>query len=74
MPPLNNEFESNVPPETWEIGRSALFLVMVHINSLFLITHFCCEFCFVAIMGFLKGHFGPKFGGLGHKDIFKDQG
>ena len=33
MPPLNNEFESNVPPETWKTSISALFLVMVQINT-----------------------------------------
>ena len=39
-----------------------------------LITHFCREFSFVAITRFLGGHFGPKFGGWGHTNIFKDRG
>ena len=31
--PLNNEFGSNVPPKTWKTSISALFLVIVHINT-----------------------------------------
>ena len=33
VPPLNNEFESNMPPETWKTSISTLFLVMVHNNT-----------------------------------------
>ena len=35
MPPLNKEFESNVPPQTWKTSLSALLLVTVHINTFF---------------------------------------
>ena len=33
VPPLNNESESNVPPETWKTSIHPFFLVMVHINT-----------------------------------------
>ena len=33
---------------------------------------FCRKFSFVAITRFLGGHFWPKFGGGGHKNISVD--
>ena len=72
--PLNNEFGSNVPPKTWKTSISALFLVIVHINTvctyyaLLSRVQLCRDY---ALFG--GGHFGPKFAGWGHTNIFEDR-
>ena len=72
--PLNNEFGSNVPPKTWKTSISALFLVIVHINTvctyyaLLSRVQLCRDYAL-----FWGGHFGPKFAGWGHTNIFEDR-
>ena len=63
-----------MPPKTWKTSTSAFFLVIVHINTvctyyaLLSRVQLCRDY---ALFG--GGHFGPKFAGWGHTNIFEDR-
>ena len=78
MCPLNNTFESNVPPQnttrlilsTKVSFAATAFKILIY--SWF--THFCREFSFVAITRFLGGTFGQNLVGGGTKTFYRTGG